>query len=109
MAPVKVVYISIQSSDSSTFRTGADLYQERTGNLVDLFHVNGEAVDDDPMSPYSTNPQTGIKIELPGTRVGLLTVSMSMGDTPESEISFCTYNGNPIDADKLEEYYIMEK
>lgn len=49
MAPLRVVYISIQSSDSSTFRTGADLYEERTGNPVDLFHVNGEAVDDDPL------------------------------------------------------------
>ncbi len=56
-----------------------------------------------------TNPQTGIKIELPGTKVGTLTVTMSMGDTPESEISFCTYSGSPIAADKLEEYYIMEK
>jgi len=49
MTPLKVVYISIQSSDSSTFKTGVDLYQERTGNSVDLFHVNGEAVDDDPL------------------------------------------------------------
>ena len=56
-----------------------------------------------------TNPQTGIKIELPGTKVGTLTVIMSMGDTPESEISFCSYSGNPIAADKLDEYYIMEK
>jgi len=49
MSSLKVVYISIQSSDSSTFKTGVDLYQERTGNSVDLFHVNGEAVDDDPL------------------------------------------------------------
>ena len=49
MSTLKVVYISIQSSDSSTFKVGADLYEERTGNTVDLFHVNGEVVDDDPL------------------------------------------------------------
>lgn len=48
MSTLKVVYISIQSSDSSTFKVGAEIYQERTGNTIDLFHVNGEVVDDDP-------------------------------------------------------------
>lgn len=56
-----------------------------------------------------TNPQTGIKIELPGTKIGTLTVTMCMGDTPESEISFCTFEGTPIDTDQLDNYYIMEK
>ena len=48
MSTLKVVYISIQSSDSSTFKVGADIYTERTGNTIDLYHVNGEVVDDDP-------------------------------------------------------------
>jgi len=56
-----------------------------------------------------TNPQTGIKIELPGTKVGSLTVTSSMGDTPESEISFCTYDGTPVSEEDLLNYYIMEK
>lgn len=56
-----------------------------------------------------TNPQTGIKVELPGTKVGSLTVTASMGDTPESEISFCTYEGTPVAEEDLLNYYIMEK
>lgn len=56
-----------------------------------------------------TNPQTGIKIELPGTKVGTVTVLTTMGDTPENEISFCSYEGDAIDAEKLTDYYLMEK
>lgn len=56
-----------------------------------------------------TNPQTGIKVELPGQKVGTLTVTASLGDTPESEISFCTYEGVPIAETELLNYYIMEK
>ena len=55
------------------------------------------------------NPQTGIKIELPGQKVGSLTVIYSVGDTPESEISFCSYEGSDIDTNDLLNYYIMEK
>lgn len=56
-----------------------------------------------------TNPQTGIKIEMPGTKMGTLKVAATMGDTPESEISFCTYEGKDIDTEKLMDYYIMEE
>ncbi len=56
-----------------------------------------------------TNPQTGMKIELPGQKVGVLTVTASMGDTPENEISFCNYEGSPIPESELSNYYIMEK
>jgi curli biogenesis system outer membrane secretion channel CsgG len=56
-----------------------------------------------------TNPQTGIKIELPGERIGTLTVLSSMGDTPETEISFCSYEGNTIDTTNLLNYYLLEK
>lgn len=56
-----------------------------------------------------TNPQTGIKVELPGQKVGTLTVTASLGDTPESEISFCTYEGVPIAETEILNYYIMEK
>ena len=55
------------------------------------------------------NPQTGIKIELPGQKVGSLTVINSVGDTPESEISFCSYEGADINTNDLLNYYIMEK
>lgn len=56
-----------------------------------------------------TNPQTGIKVELPGTRIGTLTVVSSTGDTPETEISFCTYEGKEVDESNLLNYYLMEK
>jgi curli biogenesis system outer membrane secretion channel CsgG len=56
-----------------------------------------------------TNPQTGIKIELPGVKIGTVTVLNSIGDTPETEISFCNYSGDPINTEKLEDYYISDK
>ena len=55
------------------------------------------------------NPQTGIKVELPGKKMGTLTVASSIGDTPETEISFCSYSGTPIDENNMSNYYIMEK
>lgn len=55
------------------------------------------------------NPQTGMKIELPGTKMGTLTVTACIGDTPETEISFCSYDGTAIDTEKLLEYYISEE
>ncbi len=55
------------------------------------------------------NPQTGMTIELPGKKIGDVTVTSSFGDTPETEVSFCSYSGETIDAEKLENYYLMEK
>jgi len=55
------------------------------------------------------NPQTGINIELPGTSLGLVTVQSSIGDTPETEISFCSYEGEAIDPEQLSNYYISDK
>lgn len=42
------------------------------------------------------NPQTGMMIELPGSKVGEVTVISSIGDTPETEISFCSYSGEDL-------------
>ena len=55
------------------------------------------------------NPQTGLNIELPGAKMGEVTVLSSFGDTPETELSFCTYEGEAIDAENLSNYYIMDK
>lgn len=55
------------------------------------------------------NPQNGMNIELPGTKLGELTVIMNTGNTPETEISFCTYSGDSFDKQNLEMYYLMEK
>lgn len=56
-----------------------------------------------------TNPQTGLKIELPGTKIGTVTIQQTIGDTPETELSFCGYTGDPIDANALMNYYISDK
>ena len=55
------------------------------------------------------NPQSGVMMELPGKQIGTVTVSATGGDTPETEYSFVEYNGStPIDATKLNTYYIEE-
>lgn len=55
------------------------------------------------------NPQTGLNIELPGQKIGSVSVQTSYGDTPETEISFCSYSGDAIDLEKLADYYISDK
>ena len=55
------------------------------------------------------NPQTGMNVELPGAKVGEITVVSSFGDTPETELSFCSYEGDALDAANLMNYYIMDK
>lgn len=55
------------------------------------------------------NPQTGMDVELPGKKIGEVTVVSSFGDTPENELSFCSYEGEAIDVDNLSNYYIMDK
>ncbi len=55
-----------------------------------------------------TNPQTGMKIELPGTKLGEVTVLSSFGDTPETELSLCGYEGKEVDTGALANYYILD-
>ncbi len=55
------------------------------------------------------NPQTGVDVELPGDLVGKVTVVSMTGATPETEISFCSYEGEPLAEDRLGDYYIMDK
>lgn len=55
------------------------------------------------------NPQSGMMVELPGKEIGVVTIQMSMGDMPENEISFCTYEGEAIDMANLMNYYISDK
>ena len=50
------------------------------------------------------NPQTGMNVELPGTKTGEITILSSFGDTPESELSFCSYEGEALDAENLMNY-----
>lgn len=56
------------------------------------------------------NPQSGVNVELPGKKIGTVTVVMSVGDTPETEISFCTYDGDKLDEENLlTKYYVSDK
>lgn len=55
------------------------------------------------------NPQTGVDIELPGTLIGKVTVVSMAGNTPETEISFCSYDGEPVIENQLTDYYILDK
>lgn len=56
------------------------------------------------------NPQTGIMIELPGTKVGEVTVISSFGDTSETELSLCSYSGQELDPERIaKDYYIMDE
>lgn len=55
------------------------------------------------------NPQTGANVELPGKKMGEITVTANYGDTPETEFSFATYEGEKIDEEHLESYYLMEE
>ena len=55
------------------------------------------------------NPQTGMNVELPGTKVGEVTIQASFGDTPETEISFCSYEGEALETENLSNYYLMDK
>ena len=56
------------------------------------------------------NPQTGVMIELPGKKIGRVTVDGTGGDTPETEFSFVTFksDGGEVDASKLTNYYIED-
>ena len=50
-----------------------------------------------------------MNVELPGTKTGDITIVSSFGDTPETELSFCSYEGEAIDVENLMNYYIMDK
>ena len=55
------------------------------------------------------NPQTGLDIELPGQKTGTVSVKSSIGETPETEISFCSYEGEGLDVENLGNYYVSDK
>ncbi len=54
------------------------------------------------------NPQTGIKIELPGNNVGKIKIDYVGGETPESEFSMVSFIDGNIDKQNLGNYYIKE-
>ncbi|WP_430812872.1 MULTISPECIES: CsgG/HfaB family protein [unclassified Carboxylicivirga] len=54
------------------------------------------------------NPQTGITIELPGKVVGKITIDMTIGDTPQNEVSMATLTEGEVDMENLSKYRIVE-
>jgi hypothetical protein len=90
----------ILSADDGSYVISGGVSQGLAPNDIFNVYKKGKVV---------TNPQTGIKIELPGVKIGTVTVLNSIGDTPETEISFCNYSGDPINTEKLEDYYISDK
>lgn len=55
------------------------------------------------------NPQTGVMIQLPGKKVGSVTVVATGGDTPETEFSFVEVSAEPaINTKQLNNYIIEE-
>ena len=71
--------------------------------------VAGDRFDVYKKGKVVKNPQTGMNVELPGTKMGEITILSSFGDTPESELSFCSYEGEALDTENLMNYYIMDK
>lgn len=71
-------------------------------NMGDVFNVytRGKQVK---------NPQSGMMVELPGKKIGEMTILTSIGDVPENEVSFCSYQGDSIDIENLTNYYISDK
>lgn len=54
------------------------------------------------------NPQTGMFIELPGKVVGEIKIEMTLGDTPQSEVSMASIVEGNIDMQNLSKYRIIE-
>lgn len=71
--------------------------------------VAGDRFDVYKKGKVVKNPQTGMNVELPGTKMGEISILSSFGDTPESELSFCSYEGEALDTENLMNYYIMDK
>lgn len=54
------------------------------------------------------NPQTGMFIELPGKKVGLIKVDYTGGETVQNEYALVSFTQGGIDRTALESYYVSE-
>jgi len=54
------------------------------------------------------NPQTGMMIELPGKKVGVVTIDFTGGETAQNEFSMVSFTQGDIDKTDLTKYYIKE-
>ena len=55
-----------------------------------------------------TNPQTGMKIELPGKLIGKVKITQTVGTNINDEICFAKSVGNEINISDLKNYYVEE-
>ncbi|MDR1155089.1 MAG: CsgG/HfaB family protein [Bacteroidales bacterium] len=55
------------------------------------------------------NPQTGMMMELPGKTAGKIRISLTGGDSVESEFSIAEFTEGQIDESKLSNYFIVEE
>ena len=89
----KYINVYILSKEEDNFVISGGTSQGiNTGDVFNLY-LRGKQIK---------NPQSGMMVELPGKKIGTMTVLMSVGDVPENEVSFCTYEGEDIDLEKLE-------
>jgi curli biogenesis system outer membrane secretion channel CsgG len=70
-------------------------------NIGDTFNIfkKGDIV---------TNPQTGMKIELPGKLIGKVSVIQTSGTNINDEICFAKSVGNELDISDYKDYYVEE-
>lgn len=70
-------------------------------NIGDIFQIKkrGKLVK---------NPQTGIEIELPGEKIGLIKVKSFYGKSPIEEISYCDLIEGNLEGILLQEIYVEE-
>jgi curli biogenesis system outer membrane secretion channel CsgG len=70
-------------------------------NIGDTFNVfkKGDVV---------TNPQTGIKIELPGELIGKVKITQTVGTNINDEVCFAKSVGNEINVSDFKNYYVEE-
>ena len=90
-------YIISADSDGVIIAGGAS-QGLRVGDVFDVM-VQGKKVK---------NPQTGMMLELPGKRVGSVTVEATLGDSPLAEFSVVSVTEGAIDAAQLAKYYVQE-
>lgn len=71
--------------------------------------VNGDVFTIMSEGKKVKNPQTGVTIELPGKKVGTISVLMTGGDTPETEYSFVEVSSDvEINSQNMNQFYITE-
>ncbi len=84
--------------DDSVVISGGKSQGLKTGDTFDVL-LRGKKV---------TNPQTGMLIELPGTKVGTVTILATGGDDPNNEYSIVSASGN-INQNSLSSYIVQEQ